>query len=491
MMMLKWNRCCEMLIHIVFILVCLEYVSAGDGTTVESPGKLRASAELAASKNDFDGALKIWGKVIELEPSNDANFYKRFRIYLRQQKLKEALQDLNSALHLVPNDEKTLAQKSKLELRMGRCNEADSTFQKLRSSHPQSKDLSAHPNAIQCKQAILMADNAYSRNQWVESKELFSQAIQYAENSPGLLLKRAWCSYHMGEMYEAIADTGKVLKLESDNIVALELRGSSYYVLGELDAAMNHYRQGLKFDPEHNGCKSGYRLVKKIQTLLTKSSKSMSTGDWGAATKHLLSLIEADPQHRTVALQAQLDLSSAYRHLKNFKEAKLAAERAIEMDGNNAQAYRILGQVHMENDDFEEAAQKFRRANELSPGVGEIEDDLRRAEAALKQSKQKDYYKILGVTRKATVKEIKKAYREMALKWHPDKHNGEEEKEKAEKQFQLVAEAYEVLEDAEKRQKYDRGEDVFPNQGGQQQQHHNPFAQHFQQGGHQFHFQFG
>ena len=93
-----------------------------------------------------------------------------------------------------------------------------------------------------------------------------------------------------------------------------------------------------------------------------------------------------------------------------------------------------------------------------------LQDELRRAEAALKQSKQKDYYKILGVARKATQKEIKKAYREQALIWHPDKHTGEEEKEKAEKQFQLVAEAYEVLQDAEKRSKYDRGEEVFPNQ---------------------------
>ena len=85
---------------------------------------------------------------------------------------------------------------------------------------------------------------------------------------------------------------------------------------------------------------------------------------------------------------------------------------------------------------------------------------------------------------------IKKAYREQALIWHPDKHSTPEDKEKAEIQFQLVAESYEVLSDDEKRKKYDRGEDVFPNQGGGgggQQGH--PF-QHFQQNGFTFHFQF-
>ena len=49
-------------------------------------------------------------------------------------------------------------------------------------------------------------------------------------------------------------------------------------------------------------------------------------------------------------------------------------------------------------------------------------DKLNEAETVQKRSKEKDYYKILGVKRDATQKEIKKAYRKLALKWHPDKH---------------------------------------------------------------------
>ena len=84
--------------------------------------------------------------------------------------------------------------------------------------------------------------------------------------------------------------------------------------------------------------------------------------------------------------------------------------------------------------------------------------------------------------RTAKLKEIKKAYREQALVWHPDKHQGDDEKESAEKKFQEVAEAYEVLSDTEKRQKYDRGEDVFENQGG---------GGRPQGGGHHFFHDFG
>ena len=55
----------------------------------------------------------------------------------------------------------------------------------------------------------------------------------------------------------------------------------------------------------------------------------------------------------------------------------------------------------------------------------------------------KDYYKMLGVSRSATADELKKAYRKMALKYHPDKNRDPD----AEEKFKDVAEAYEVLSD--------------------------------------------
>lgn len=65
---------------------------------------------------------------------------------------------------------------------------------------------------------------------------------------------------------------------------------------------------------------------------------------------------------------------------------------------------------------------------------------------------KRDYYEILGIKRGATAEEIKKAYRQLALKYHPDKNPNNP---KAEEQFKEIAEAYEVLSDSEKRQQYD------------------------------------
>ena len=314
------------------------------------------------------------------------------------------------------------------------------------------------------------------------------------------MLQRAYCHFYLLDHFEAIADTGRVLKLEADHLTALELRGNAYYHVGELEMAMNHYRKGLKSDPEHEGCKSAYRRVKKSQGHSEKAASAMSRGDWAAVIAQLKSLIETDPSHRTIVPKALLDLARAYLKNSQHEECRQHASKALEYNGNDVDALRLLGQSYMAEEKYDEAIFHFRKAVEISHD-NSIAQELQKAEAALKQSKQKDYYKVLGVPRTAKLKQIKKAYREKALQWHPDKHTGEEEKAAAEREFQEVAEAYEVLSDADKRERYDRGEDVFQNQGGGEG--FNPFQGGFPfpgfqgfpggfpGGGQQFHFRFG
>jgi molecular chaperone DnaJ len=80
-------------------------------------------------------------------------------------------------------------------------------------------------------------------------------------------------------------------------------------------------------------------------------------------------------------------------------------------------------------------------------------------------AEKRDYYEILGVDRSASAEAIKKAYRKVAMKYHPDKNPGDQV---AEDKFKEASEAYEVLSDAEKKQRYDQfGHQAFgPGSGG-------------------------
>ena len=78
---------------------------------------------------------------------------------------------------------------------------------------------------------------------------------------------------------------------------------------------------------------------------------------------------------------------------------------------------------------------------------------------------KRDFYEILGVSKTSSADEIKKAYRKVAMQFHPDRNPGDNA---AEDKFKEAAEAYEILSDADKRAQYDRfGHNAFgPGRGG-------------------------
>src|SRR6476660_843278 len=77
---------------------------------------------------------------------------------------------------------------------------------------------------------------------------------------------------------------------------------------------------------------------------------------------------------------------------------------------------------------------------------------------------KRDYYEILGITREVEIEEIKKSYRKLAVKYHPDKNPGDKT---AEEKFKEIGEAYEVLSDPQKRAAYDQyGHAAFDRRSG-------------------------
>lgn len=132
----------------------------------------------------------------------------------------------------------------------------------------------------------------------------------------------------------------------------------------------------------------------------------------------------------------------------------------------------------------------YQSALEMEENMPRAKDGLEKAKARQKQAERRDYYKILGVSRKATKKEIVKAYRRAAQKWHPDAYQGDAKKV-AEKKFIDVAAAKEVLTDDKKREQFDNGEDPLDPEGGQGMRGgQNPFGHFYHGSPFQFKFHF-
>jgi len=110
---------------------------------------------------------------------------------------------------------------------------------------------------------------------------------------------------------------------------------------------------------------------------------------------------------------------------------------------------------------------------------------------ATRRAEEPSYYDVLGVEKSATEQEVKKAYRRLALKWHPDKNPNS--KDEADKKFKEISEAYDILSDKKKRDVYDRyGKDGVLGGGGHHHHHghHDDFNFHDPSNGGNFHFHF-
>jgi len=169
--------------------------------------------------------------------------------------------------------------------------------------------------------------------------------------------------------------------------------------------------------------------------------------------------------------------------MKNYKKSRASCDEALTYNEHSLYGLLSVAQSHMEAENFEAAISILNTAKEHHPGAQQINQLLNNAQVALKRSKTKDYYKVLGLTRDADELQIKAAYRKMMKVYHPDKaHKLGIGKEEAEKKMASINEAYEVLSDPELKQRFDQGDD--PNDHEQQRQHPfqgNPFG-----GGHPF-----
>ena len=164
--------------------------------------------------------------------------------------------------------------------------------------------------------------------------------------------------------------------------------------------------------------------------------------------------------------------------LRQAKEAVGYCERAYRLNEDDLETLFLAADAKTMNGEEHAAVQMLKTAQRRHPRNADLHMKVQKLEQRIKRAGKVNYYKVLGVGRTATTREIKKAYHKLAKQYHPDKIEKEEDKPTAEAMFKKVARAYEVLGDEDTRRRYDAGEDVDdPNAQKQQQQ-----QQHFRQG---------
>jgi len=399
-----------------FVIAAQATGAQAQDTSSWSAGKFRQQGEQAMMSGDYGQALEYLNQAVSLEPQNAANYMKLYRVHQRKKQYAEALDDLTKALAIDPANKDYTKKKVQLLVSLGQCAEAAEI---VHSSGAQLEETLAD-SARQCAEEIKGAELAFFEKDYKTAADLFTRALVHVDlQASDLMWMKAQSEFEIGDYYGVISDTGKILKQHSNHLEAYELRGMAYFRLGEHDQAIVHFREALKFDPEHKGCKNGHKLVKKFEKKKKQAEAKFEEGQYKEAIGMFWEAINQDPTHTAFFAPNLLRIVLAHTKLGEHAKAIEEAEKHVNWS-ETVEGLWALGDAQIAGERFDEAIRSFRRAEEIATEENKrrAQEKVREGEVALKQSKEKNYYKILGLQRNANPKEIKKAYRELALKWH-------------------------------------------------------------------------
>ena len=112
--------------------------------------------------------------------------------------------------------------------------------------------------------------------------------------------------------------------------------------------------------------------------------------------------------------------ATALMKQEKYELALADLNKALEYNDKYPQAFHKRGEAHVKLKHYDEAIRDFQSAQNIDPQKFDLRDKIRQTRVEEKHSKKKNYYGILGVDEHATEEQIKKAYRKLALQWHPD-----------------------------------------------------------------------
>ncbi|KAF8937744.1 hypothetical protein EDD21DRAFT_377639 [Dissophora ornata] len=459
------------------------------------------------AKGEFNLALQSYDTAIEKDPSNYLTYFKRAAVYINLGRNNQALADFTAILKMKPDFGQALLQRGKIYTKSGEFVKAKEDLELYLKSNKAEGQANEVPQILssidETSKALALAQTAVANGQTEECVHILGTAILVAPLYVPFRMQRAECHLARGEVEEAVNDFNRATHNAAlDPKLMHRLSTMSYYSLYTAEQALAQIKQCISFDPENKLCKGLFKTLKATEKDIKKLDSDIQNGRWAGVInkavggeKSLVNTIETETTKmekennavgkmpKRLLLKVYAAACKAYTETKDQKNALKWCSSTLSLDESNVDGLVGRGMAHMLNDDFEQAVNDFSKAQELAGGQDRvIHEKLAKAQRLLKQSQQKDYYKILGVSRSATPKEIKKAFRKQALQWHPDTYRGDQSPEEVEKKMAGLNEAYEVLSDPDLRARFDNGDDPNEQQGQQ-------FGQGF--GGHPFFFQQG
>ena len=420
-------------------------------------------------------ALSHYHSAIDGDRNNYMNYFRRATVLLALGRSKTALPDLDTVIKMRPDFLKARSQRGNILMKQGNLDLAAEDYEEvIRQSRDDSE---AHQNnnlISDLKKNLEIATDMFDNGEYSEVIPMLTGHIESCPWDVNARRMRATAYEYTGDAFKAIQDLKPVTKLTNDDTEGHLKISELYYVLGDGEESLKEIRECLKLDQDHKACHKHYKRVKKLVRFLTDAQKYMDANEFQDALMKLKAAYKFENSNQRFVVSMKEKMCKCYVQVQEAEEAIKTCTETVEMEPSNSNAYCDRAEAYLLQDKLDEALADYQTAKEKNNDHRRAKEGIERVNKLIKQASKRDYYKILGVSRSASKPQIMKAFRKLAMKWHPDKYQGEDRK-MAEKKFIDLGAAKEVLTDPEKRAKYDQGEDPLDPEANQGGHHHNPF----------------
>lgn len=450
---------CGATVWLLYLFWELKYASSSNLSSSEVDQHLEIGMRLLG-QGQLQEALSHFHSAIDADSSNYLSYFRRATVYLAMGRAKQALPDLQQVLKMKPDFLMARVQRGTVHLKMGSLDEAHIDFEEVLRRDPHHEEAMRMYSVVErVREDLRQAETSFQYGDTSTELALVSSVLEACPWSVKLRERRAELHLQLDDTISAVSDLRSAAKLQPDSRALLLRIALLLYSRGDVHESLNSIRECLKLDQDDKDCHKHYTKVKKIVKVYDKATASFDEKDYDTCIANGNRILEFEKSESAVRFRG-LERVCTCQSVLGTSAAIDSCSQALAIEPD-ARLYCERADAYLNDDMFDEAIRDYQQALEIDENFRRAKDGVSRAQKLRKQRGQRDYYKILGVKKNADKREITKAYRTLARKWHPDNYVSEsdEVKKKAEKKFIDIAAAKEVLTDPEMRKKFDDGVD--------------------------------
>merc|ERR1712048_1129817 len=412
-----------LVIHQIYDVLLITQVKADSAAKqhIDQGNKLLAAGALS-------DALTHYNQAVDAEPENYQARYRRATCLLALGRSKAAVPDLDKTIQLKPEFWQARQQRANILLKQGKFDTAAKDYEacSIHSQEARNQLNSLKTTKQHFENAKVYANRGY-HDRALKSLDKIKDVIPWSAEMREL---RANCFELFGEIQSAINELKPMIQLAKSSAPETYLRlAKLYYIMPDVPQSLDMIRECLKIDPDHKLCFAFYKVAKKLNKQLDAAKKKLQHEEYEEALGKIDAALGTTENHEALLSPPSDILLSEFEHRRcqvyekmgKSNEAIDACDHAYKLNNNNMDVLLRKATILENREEPEAALRELRTIEQNDPHFHEIDKKIERMEKLIKAKKNRNYWKILGLKRNASDKYIKKAYKKLAILYHPDR----------------------------------------------------------------------